>query len=79
MDATGNRLYDGYLPKVGETGNGQFQVGQRNCPFVKGAVEWAQENGLMVGDANGDLMLRSPLTREQFCVMLKRYHDKFSK
>ena len=33
----------------------------------------------MVGDANGDLMLRSPLTREQFCVMLKRYHDKFSK
>lgn len=47
--------------------------------WSKKAVEWAQENGLMVGDANGDLMLRSPLTREQFCVMLKRYHDKFGK
>ncbi len=49
------------------------------APWSKEAVEWAQENGLMVGDANGDLMLRAPLTREQFCVMLKRYHDKFEK
>ncbi len=39
------------------------------------AVEWAVINGLMVGDDKGDLMLRSPITREQFCVMLKRYHD----
>lgn len=43
------------------------------------AVEWATGSGLMVGDANGDLMLRSPITREQFCVMLKRYHDTFAK
>lgn len=49
------------------------------APWSKEAVEWAQENGLMVGDTNGDLMLRAPLTREQFCVMLKRYHDKFEK
>jgi hypothetical protein len=42
------------------------------------AVAWATKSGLMGGDTNGDLMLRSPLTREQFCVMLKRYHDKFN-
>lgn len=45
--------------------------------WSKEAVEWAVAQGLMAGDENGDLMLRSGLTREQFCVMLKRYHDKF--
>ncbi len=43
--------------------------------WSKDAVNWALQNRLLLGDANGDLMLRSPLTREQFCVMLKRYHD----
>ena len=52
-----------------------------NVPSVwsKDAVSWAVENKLMEGSTNGDLMLRSPITREQFCVMLKRYHDKFRK
>ena len=44
--------------------------------WSKEAVEWAVENGIMVG-ANNDLMLRSDLTREQFCVMLKRFYDLF--
>lgn len=43
--------------------------------WSKEAVEWAVENKLMVGNDRGDLMLRNPITREQFCVMLKRYHD----
>ncbi len=43
--------------------------------WSKDAVEWAVSNGLMLGDNEGNLMLRSPITREQFCVMLKRYHD----
>ncbi len=43
--------------------------------WAKDAVEWAVRNGLMVGDDTGDLMLRRGLTREQFCVMLKRYHE----
>ena len=47
--------------------------------WSKDAVSWAVENKLMEGSTNGDLMLRSPITREQFCVMLKRYHDKFVK
>lgn len=48
-----------------------------NAPtdWSREAVSWATENRLLIGDADGDLMLRSPLTREQFCVMLKRYHD----
>jgi hypothetical protein len=43
------------------------------------AVAWAKENGIMAGDTNGNLMLRSPLTREQFCVMLKRYDESRGK
>ena len=45
--------------------------------WAKEGVEWAVAEGLMAGGTNGDLMLRSPITREQFCVILKRYHDKF--
>lgn len=52
---------------------------QDNTPaaWSKDGVEWAVAEGLMAGDTSGNLMLRSPITREQFCVMLKRYHDKF--
>ena len=47
--------------------------------WAKAAVEWATSNKLMTGDDKGDLMLRSSITREQFCVILKRYHDTFGK
>ena len=43
--------------------------------WEKGGVDWATEGGLMAGDGTGNLMLHSPLTRAQFCVMLKRYHE----
>jgi hypothetical protein len=36
--------------------------------WAKDAVDWVVGNGLMVGGTGGDLMLRSPITREQFCV-----------
>lgn len=39
------------------------------------ALNWAIEKGIIRGDENGDLKLRSALTREEFVVMLKRYHD----
>lgn len=42
--------------------------------WSKDAVGWAVENKLLVGDQNGNLMLRSPLTREQFCVILHRFY-----
>lgn len=47
--------------------------------WSKGAVEWCVSNSILQGGSGGDLMLRSPLTREQFCVMLKRYHDLTTK
>lgn len=40
--------------------------------WSKEAISWAIQKGILKGD-KGDLMLRQPLTREQFCVMLHRY------
>lgn len=52
-----------------------------NAPaaWSKEAVNWALENRLLLGDSNGNLKLRENLTREQFCVMLKRYHEMLQK
>ena len=36
-------------------------------------TEWAVENGILIGDENGDLMLDSNLTRAQFATILVRY------
>lgn len=44
--------------------------------WAKEAVDWAVENGLMYGDENGNLLLHSNITREQFITMLYRYHQK---
>ena len=41
------------------------------------ALEWIQENEIMLGNTSGDLMLDQPVTRKQFAVMLYRYHKKF--
>ena len=43
--------------------------------WAEDAVEWATSLGVIKGDDSGDLRLGSPLTREEFCVMLKRYND----
>ena len=52
-----------------------------NAPaaWSKDAVNWALENRLLLGDSSGNLKLRENLTREQFCVVLKRYHDMLQK
>lgn len=54
------------------------RVGKRaidNIPasYAKEAIQWVQDNGIMTGDASGDLMLSQPMTRQQFAVMLWRY------
>ena len=41
--------------------------------YAKDAVTWAKTAGIMTGNADGDLMLSQPLTRQQFAVMLHRY------
>ena len=39
------------------------------------ALEWAQKNGIIYGDENGDLMLDEPCTRKQMIVFLHRLHN----
>ncbi len=45
--------------------------------WEKPGVDFCTENKIMVGDGKGDLMLHRPITRAEFCVMLKRYHEVF--
>ena len=37
--------------------------------YKRQAVDWLTENGIMQGNAEGDLMLDQPLTRRQFAVL----------
>jgi len=39
-------------------------------------VEWCRENGILKGDAAGDLRLSRPVTRQELCTMLKRLADR---
>lgn len=52
-----------------------MNTAQDNVPneWAREAVEWAQANGIIYGDENGDLMLRQPCTREQMLVFLYRF------
>lgn len=43
------------------------------APAHKEGVEWALEHGILAGNAQGELMLSQPLTRQQFCTMLYRF------
>ncbi len=47
-------------------------------PWAKDAVNWAIENGIIFGDEKGDYKLHANIDKETFCVMLKRYFDKFN-
>lgn len=43
--------------------------------FEQDALVWAQQNGLMVGNEQGQLMPKRFLTRGEFAVVLKRYDE----
>lgn len=45
-------------------------------PAHKEGVEWARKNGILTGDAAGDLKLSEPVTRQQLCTMLFRFAKK---
>ncbi len=47
--------------------------------WSKEAVEWAKASGILIGDTNGDLALRSYCTREQMCVFLHRLYNLIRK
>ena len=40
--------------------------------YAEEAVDWAVKNGLLQGNAAGDLMLRQPVTRQQLAAILYR-------
>ena len=60
--------------KAGLTAKTAPKLDNTPSDWSKDAISWAIQTGILKGD-NGNLMLRQPLTREQFCVMLKRYDE----
>ena len=48
-------------------------------PAHKEGVDWAKKNGILTGDAAGDLKLSQPVTRQQLCSMLYRFAKKTGK
>ena len=47
-------------------------------PAHKEGVEWAKKNGILTGDASGDLKLTAPVTRQQLCTMLLRFSARLN-
>ena len=43
------------------------------APAHREGVAWCVEHGILTGDADGDLMLTQPVTRQQLCTMLYRF------
>ena len=46
--------------------------------WAESAAKWATENQLIKGDENGDCRWQDAMSREQFAVILQRYHKKFN-
>lgn len=62
-----NQLMDGYLKELAE---------KEPSAWSEEARQWAEQNGLINGDAAGNKQYRSFLTREQMAVILKRFAEK---
>lgn len=45
-------------------------------PAHEAGVKWCVEQGILTGDAAGNLKLNEPVTRQQFCTMLCRYANR---
>ena len=59
--------WPGWQPKEG------LDLDNTPSAYAEEAVAWAVENGLLYGDAQGDLMLSQPVTRQQLLVILHRF------
>lgn len=69
-EALGVLDYLGIKPKAPEQ---DIQPEKPEAPSeADQAVKWAQDAGILLGNADGDLMLDQPVTRRQACVMLHR-------
>ena len=51
----------------------EYKPDNTPAPAHREGVEWALEHGILLGNAQGDLMLSQPLTRQQFCTRLFRF------
>lgn len=47
--------------------------------YAEGSLKWAKDLGLLIGDTEGNLNPHGALTRQDFTVVLQRYHDKMTK
>lgn len=66
---TFNKLMDNYLKSLA----------QKPATFEQDALVWAQQNGIILGDASGAQMAKKFNTRGELAVVLKRFYDKFMK
>lgn len=66
--AAEQRLFETVVKEVGTTIN-------NNIPdeYAKEAVDWAQKNGILLGDSSGNLSLHQPCTRQHVLVWLWRF------
>ena len=73
FDVTGKHC-PAYLVDAGAWAAFKRRLALDNVPSSahKAGVEWAVANGILQGNADGDLMLSKPVTREQMCTMLHR-------
>ena len=57
------------------------EQGMDNTPsgYAVEAVRWAKENGILYGNAAGDLKLHDPVTREQALTFLYRFAKSIGK
>lgn len=70
----GDYIYN-RLGEIADEVNRRLEIdGKDNTPaaWSKEAVEWATQNGIMLGDNTGNLRLRDNITREEMVVMLHR-------
>lgn len=65
--------YLGIRNAVGEIGADEPEPDESNTAWSDAAVAWAEENGIIYGDGNGNLMLDEPCTRRQMVTFLHRF------
>ena len=53
------------------------KVSETMPSWAKESCEWALNNGIFIGDANGDLNWNEPITRAEAAIILERFLKKF--
>lgn len=66
-------------PLAGDKQKEDKHMDNTPSPAHKEGVEWAVKNGILTGDAAGNLKLTEPVTRQQFCTSLYRFAKKIGK